>query len=123
MMRGMTQFRKINMCRVEYPAGGPADSDVIDPAFVTTNGGACAISRYQMQEVLQRGPDGKPIPTGEFEPTGRTERIDTMTQISVSELGNGAFAVTGQSTLLAEMGVPEDDRTVTVRVFPNRQSL
>lgn len=113
MIRGMTQFRKINMCRVEYPSGGPADSDVIEPAFVTTNGGSCAINRYQMRE----------LDDGTEEPTGRTERVDTMTEISVSDLGNGAFAVTGQSTLLAEMGVPPDDRSVTVRVFPNRQSL
>jgi hypothetical protein len=113
MIRGMTQFRKINMCRVEYPSGGPADADVIDPAFVTTNGGSCAISGYQMREE----DDGTEVPTG------RTVRIDTMTEISVSELGNGAFAVTGQSTLLADMGVPEDDRTVVVRVFPNKAAL
>lgn len=106
----MTQFRKINMCRVVYPSGGPLE-DVIDPAFVTTNGSGCAISTYQMTELE----DGTTVPTG------RTERVDTMTEISVTELDDGAFAVTGQSTLLADMGVPPDDRSVTIRVFPNRR--
>jgi hypothetical protein len=95
-----------SMCTVEYPQGSPGPEDRITPAYVASNGDTWVINRYQEDE------DGNP--------TGRTERVDQLTECQVvGDEGDPVLQVTGQSTMLAEMGVPEDDRTVIIRVTSN----
>jgi hypothetical protein len=98
-----------NMCKIEFEGGSPYDVDVIVPGHAASNGDTWVISRMQMREV-----DGRRVPTG------RTERVDQLTECTiVGDEDDPVLVVTGQSTYLAEAGVPEDDRQVKVRVIQN----
>lgn len=104
----MTRYIR-NMCRIEFEGGSPYDQDVIDPGHASSNGDTWIISRMQMREI-----DGRPTPTG------RTERVDQLTECNiVGDEDDPVLVVTGQSTFLAEAGVPEDDRQVKIRVIQN----
>lgn len=116
----MTRFIR-NHCRIEWIGGSHLDTeDVVEPAHAASNGDTWVISRPQMREVTMQGPEGTQVGTGEFEPTGRTERIDQMTECSiVGDETDPFLTVTGQSTFLAQAGVAEEDCQVTVRIHQN----
>ena len=95
-----------NMCKIDWPDGSPHADNVIDPGHAASNGDTWVISRMQMDA------DG--------EPTGRTERVDRLTDCQVTgDEDDPVLTVVGQSEFLADRGVPEDDRTVKVRITQN----
>lgn len=97
------------MCKIEFPDGSPYDDDTIDPGHAASNGNTWVLSRYQMREI-----DGREIPTG------RTERVDQLTECQITGTEDDpVLVVVGQSTFLADAGVPEDDRLVKIRIVQN----
>lgn len=101
----MTRYIR-NMCRIEYPDGSPHEHNVIDPGRAVSNGNTWVLSAMKM------GIDGQP--------TGRAERVDQLTECQITgDEDDPVLTIVGQSTLLADMGVPEDDRTVKVRITQN----
>lgn len=107
------------MCKIEFPDGSPYDDDVIDPGHASSNGDTWVISRMQMHEVVDYV-DGRRVLTGEVVPTGRTERVDQLTEVQVTgDESDPVLTIVGNSTFLAEAGIPEDDRLVKVRITQN----
>lgn len=101
--------------------GSHLDSEnVVEPGHASSNGNTWVLSRLQMREVTVQGPEGTKVGTGEFEPTGKTERIDQLTDCTiVGDETDPVLTVTGQSNFLAEAGLAEDDRQVTVKITQN----
>lgn len=96
----------LNHCRVIYD-DQIMESSVLEDAHVASNAGSWVISGYQMRETA----DGK------TEPTGRTERIDRLTEATFQDVGD-TIIVSGFSDFLAAAGIPEEDRMVTVKIVP-----
>jgi hypothetical protein len=98
------------MCKIEFQGGSPLGDDVIEPGHASSNGNTWVLCRYQMRDL----DDGTSVPTG------RTERVDQLTECSVvGDEGTESLVVTGQSAFLEGAGVPEDDRSVTVKITQN----
>ncbi|MCD6056475.1 MAG: hypothetical protein K0Q89_5 [Thermomicrobiales bacterium] len=98
------------MCKIEWQGGSHLGEDIVEPGHASSNGDTWVLSRYQMRDLGD----------GRFEPTGRTERIDQLTECQVTgDEGTETLVVTGQSTFLEGAGVPEDDRSVTVKITQN----
>lgn len=99
-----------SMAKIEWQGGSHLGEDIVDPGFASSNGDTWVLSRYQM---IDQG-------DGTFRPTGRTERIDQLTECQVTgDEGSETLVITGQSAYLAEAGLPEDDRSVTVKITQN----
>jgi hypothetical protein len=105
----------LNHCRVIYD-DQIMESSVLEDAHVASNAGSWVISGYQMRDVMTIV-DGKPVSSGKVEPTGRTERIDRLTEATFQDVGD-TIIVSGFSDFLAAAGIPEEDRMVTMKIVP-----
>lgn len=96
----MTRFIR-SKCRIEFPEGSPYEDNTIEPGHAASNGDTWRICRMNAE-------------------TGKTEYVDSLTECRViGDESDLALLVTGQSTYLAETGVPEDERAVTIKVVQN----